>query len=75
MRVSSQNIRKEYVVLSTPSVIIFPGVACGSANQSTQTWLEVNLGNFSKYAEYQDLVTWNKHFVGVSIFNVFFFFH
>ncbi|KAM6077808.1 uncharacterized protein LJ206_008263 [Theristicus caerulescens] len=43
------------------------GVACGSATQSTQNWLEVNLGNFSKYAEYQDLVTWNKHFVGMDV--------
>lgn len=71
-RVSSQNIREEYVVPSIPSVVIFPGVACGSATQSTQNWLEVNLGNFSKYAEYQDLVTWNKHFVAVSMFNFFF---
>lgn len=70
--VPSQNVRQHYAVPSIPSVVIFPGVACGSATQSTQNWLEVNLGNFSNYAEYQDLITWNKHFVGVSIFSSFF---
>ncbi|KAG6927455.1 hypothetical protein G0U57_009826, partial [Chelydra serpentina] len=43
------------------------GIACGSATQSIQNWLDVNLGNFSKYAEYRDLLTWNQLFNGMAV--------
>ncbi|XP_075755932.1 uncharacterized protein LOC102455891 isoform X2 [Pelodiscus sinensis] len=43
------------------------GVACGSMTQNIQNWLDLNLGNFTKYAEYQDLLTWNQHFLGMGV--------
>ncbi|EMP36896.1 Cytosolic Fe-S cluster assembly factor NARFL [Chelonia mydas] len=43
------------------------GIACGSPTQSIQNWLDVNLGNFSKYAKYRDLLTWNQHFNGMAV--------
>lgn len=49
------------------SFSLLPGIACGRPTQSVQEWLEINLGNFSRYAQYQDLLSWNLHFDGVSI--------
>ncbi|KAH1183587.1 hypothetical protein KIL84_014203 [Mauremys mutica] len=43
------------------------GIACGNPTQSIQNWLDVNLGNFSQYAKYQDLLTWNQHFNGMAV--------
>ncbi|XP_053221381.1 uncharacterized protein LOC128401859 [Podarcis raffonei] len=43
------------------------GIACGRPTQSVQEWLEVNLGNFSQYAQYQDLLSWNLHFDGMAV--------
>ncbi|XP_033023592.1 uncharacterized protein LOC117056988 [Lacerta agilis] len=43
------------------------GIACGRPTQSVQEWLEINLGNFSRYAQYQDLLSWNLHFDGMAV--------
>ncbi|XP_054848721.1 uncharacterized protein LOC129338473 [Eublepharis macularius] len=43
------------------------GIACGYPTRSIPDWLEINLGNFSRYAEYQDLTSWNLHFDGMAV--------
>ncbi|KAL7978977.1 hypothetical protein Chor_015001 [Crotalus horridus] len=43
------------------------GLACGHPIQSFRDWLQINLGNFSQYAEYHDLLSWNLYFDGLGI--------
>ncbi|XP_063170917.1 uncharacterized protein LOC134505234 isoform X2 [Candoia aspera] len=43
------------------------GLACGHPTQSFRDWLQINLGNFSRYADYQDLLGWNLHFDRIAV--------
>ncbi|XP_039221164.1 uncharacterized protein LOC120318037 isoform X2 [Crotalus tigris] len=43
------------------------GLACGHLTQSFRDWLQINLGNFSQYAEYHDLLSWNLYFDGMAV--------
>ncbi|ETE64600.1 hypothetical protein L345_09630 [Ophiophagus hannah] len=43
------------------------GLACGHPTQSFRDWLLINLGNFSRNAEYRDLLSWNLYFDGMSV--------
>lgn len=58
--------------LSRAQLIFFvsQGLACGHPTQSFRDWLQINLGNFSRNAEYHDLLSWNLYFDGVSRHNL-----
>ncbi|XP_013925419.1 PREDICTED: uncharacterized protein LOC106551789 [Thamnophis sirtalis] len=43
------------------------GLACGHPTQSFRDWLQINLGNFSRNAEYHNLLSWNLYFDGMAV--------
>ncbi|XP_048351591.1 uncharacterized protein LOC125432198 [Sphaerodactylus townsendi] len=42
------------------------GIACGHPTQGTLDWLTTNLGSFSSYVDYEDLLSWNLRFDGMA---------
>ncbi|KAM9101642.1 uncharacterized protein ACOB8E_008534 isoform 3-T3 [Sarcophilus harrisii] len=43
------------------------GTPCGANIPSSEVWLDTYLGNFSIFADYQDLLHWNGKFQGLSL--------
>ncbi|XP_072460943.1 uncharacterized protein [Notamacropus eugenii] len=45
------------------------GTPCGHDISSSEVWLDTYLGNFSIFADYQDLLNWNGKLQGLSLLN------
>ncbi|XP_075421885.1 uncharacterized protein LOC142463257 isoform X2 [Ascaphus truei] len=64
---TQEMIYNEYIQQQFNSTSTITGVKCGTPTERTQEWLDLNFGLFVEFADFTDLVQWNKEFAATEV--------